>query len=190
MFRLCLALTIILSVNGLQAAEYFFEKGEERVSVGEVSDSASDEEIHALVKDVILEDAKHELSKELDTPKSKTFKLTQTQKDCIGAGAGILASYTVAKYGYADQKDKQKHVIAGAFISASTYLAVKNVLPEELSELTKEVIATTAAVVATTTVAVGKEVYDGEGHGTKDKNDAIATMVGGGITVFTINIPF
>lgn len=38
-----------------------------------------------------------------------------------------------------------------------------------------------AAIVATFIAAIGKEIWDSYGHGTPDKYDALATILGGGV---------
>lgn len=58
--------------------------------------------------------------------------------------------------------DKQAHIIAGAAIAAA--LLPLGVIP-----------ATMAVLVA----AVGKELWDAQGHGTPDHIDALATVAGG-----------
>lgn len=58
--------------------------------------------------------------------------------------------------------DKITHTLAGAAIAAA--LLPWGVIP---------------ALLAVVVAAVGKEVWDAQGHGTPDKLDAIATVFGG-----------
>lgn len=60
------------------------------------------------------------------------------------------------------QLDKITHTLAGAAIAAA--LLPFGVIP---------------ALLAVFIAAVGKEVWDAQGHGTPDKLDAIATVFGG-----------
>lgn len=60
------------------------------------------------------------------------------------------------------QIDKQAHTLAGAAIAAS--LLPFGVIP---------------ALLAVILAAVGKELWDAQGHGTPDHIDAMATVAGG-----------
>lgn len=60
------------------------------------------------------------------------------------------------------QLDKITHALAGAAIAAA--LLPWGVIP---------------ALLAVIVAAVGKEIWDAQGHGTPDKWDAIATVAGG-----------
>lgn len=58
--------------------------------------------------------------------------------------------------------DKQAHTLAGASIAAAL-----------------QPFGVILALLAVVVAAVGKEVWDAQGHGTPDKWDAIATIAGG-----------
>lgn len=58
--------------------------------------------------------------------------------------------------------DKQAHTLAGAAIAAA--LLPWGVIP---------------ALLAVVMAAVGKEVWDAQGHGTPDRIDALVTVIGG-----------
>ena len=60
------------------------------------------------------------------------------------------------------QLDKITHALAGAAIAAA-------LLP----------LGVTPALLAVIVVAVGKELWDAQGHGTPDHIDAMATVIGG-----------
>mgnify|MGYP003425392929 FL=1 len=60
------------------------------------------------------------------------------------------------------QLDKITHTLAGAAIAAA--LLPWGVIP---------------ALMAVIVVAVGKELWDAQGHGTPDVYDALATVIGG-----------
>ena len=60
------------------------------------------------------------------------------------------------------QLDKITHALAGAAIAAA--LLPLGVIP---------------ALMAVIVVAVGKELWDAQGHGTPDHIDAMATVIGG-----------
>jgi len=58
--------------------------------------------------------------------------------------------------------DKQVHILAGAAIAAA--LLPFGIIP---------------ALLAVVVAAVGKELWDAQGHGTPDRIDALATVAGG-----------
>lgn len=58
--------------------------------------------------------------------------------------------------------DKQAHILAGAAIAAA--LLPWGVIP---------------ALLAVVVAAVGKELWDAQGHGTPDHIDALVTVIGG-----------
>ncbi len=60
--------------------------------------------------------------------------------------------------------DKITHTLAGAAIAAA--LLPLGVIP---------------ALLAVVVAAVGKEVWDAQGHGTPDQVDALATVIGGAL---------
>ena len=60
------------------------------------------------------------------------------------------------------QLDKITHALAGAAIAAA-------LLP----------LGVTPALMAVIVAAVGKELWDAQGHGTPDVYDAMATVIGG-----------
>ena len=60
------------------------------------------------------------------------------------------------------QLDKITHALAGAAIAAA-------LLP----------LGVTPALLAVIVAAVGKELWDAQGHGTPDVYDAMATVIGG-----------
>lgn len=60
------------------------------------------------------------------------------------------------------QLDKITHILAGAAIAAA--LLPFGVIP---------------ALLAVVVAAVGKEIWDAQGHGTPDNTDALVTVIGG-----------
>lgn len=70
------------------------------------------------------------------------------------------------------EPDKRLHLQAGALVSGATYAVTGDV---------------EVALWASVAAGVGKELYDAAGHGTVDAGDAIATIIGGILTVIVMD---
>ena len=68
-------------------------------------------------------------------------------------------------------QDKVKHFIVGAIASIVVYVATFDA---------------TIAIAFSALLGIGKEIYDGEGHGTVEVADAVATALGGVVVVILI----
>jgi hypothetical protein len=85
------------------------------------------------------------------------------------ATIAILALPTTAD---ALEPDKRLHLQAGALVSGAAYAVTGDA---------------EAALWASVAAGLGKELYDAAGHGTVDAGDAIATIIGGVLTVIVMD---
>jgi hypothetical protein len=125
---------------------------------------------------------------------------TQEKWKIAGVSAASIAiGALISEKAYKGQADKRKHWMVGATISGlttgTTYLLLETAgLGDKLnlSKKTKEKIILFSGPVMGTLVGILKEVYDTKHKNkhTPDKNDAIATSLGAGVSVFAINMAF
>lgn len=115
------------------------------------------------------------------------------------SAASIAVGALISEKVYKGQADKRKHWMVGATVSGlttgTTYLILETAgLGDKLnlSKKTKEKIILFSGPVMGTLVGMLKEVYDThhKDKHTPDKNDAMATSLGAGISVFAINMAF
>lgn len=94
----------------------------------------------------------------------------------------ISLATTIAHTLLQADKDKQKHAIVGALISAGAVKICEKILGGKDNRLICALTGSGAALFA----GIAKEVYDSKGHGTVDAKDAIYTFVPGALVSFKI----
>ena len=92
----------------------------------------------------------------------------------------VLILVTFISYGQIG-KDKQLHLIAGASISAVTYITVMKITKDRKKAF---IYSLSASILA----GIGKELFDEKKHNAFNSQDILASSVGGLVVSTTFNI--
>lgn len=105
--------------------------------------------------------------------------------------AQAILALTASQGFYKGESDKQKHILVGGLITASTSTASEAFFRESMSAAEARRMAQITGVLANITAAAAKEIYDGRNpRHTRDVQDFMATVMGSGLYFGLIKFEF